>query len=380
VPGPRAGEAFAAGVDGAPGAPRRTLATLPDAVLGELDRARRGVVVLAVDGLSYPAAAAGWTGAQLAGLDSTFPSTSTTGWLTAVTGVGPEGHGVPGMVYRVPGRGTLVYAVTGRVLARGPADPQGDRRLVVPRRTVFERAAQVGVRCIALPREIGWLPGPWARALLRGAVPLRGPERSACASQAADPVRLAAAVADQVAPVLAEAPTGRTLLWVYVNLDDYIHQHGYDDAVLAAVARLGEHAERWYAQGWTVLAHSDHGQVACTPDPALALAWSGVDTREDCYLPSGGAGRVRWLYPRPERAEAVRDRLVAALGDSAEVLDTARLDALGLGGQGALTGRVGAVVVVARDGRFPVPDAGLGWEHGGLDEGERLVPLATWRP
>lgn len=363
----------------APGRP--ALSALPDIVLGELERAPRGVVVLAVDGLSHAAAVTGWAGAELTGLDSTFPSTSTTGWLTAVTGVGPDRHGVPGMVYRVPGEGTLVYAVTGRVLARGPADPDGDRRLVVPQRTVFDRAAEAGVTCLALPREIGWLPGPWARALLRGARVVRGPAESVLADQCADPPRLAAAVGEQVELALAEAPAGRpSLLWVYVNLDDHIHRHGYDDALLAAVAHLGRSAARWSARGWTVLAHADHGQVRCQPDPVLVRAWSDVDTPADCHLPAGGAGRVRWLYPRPERAQAVHERLVAALAGTADVLTGQQLEGLGLaGGDGALRGRVGAVVAVARDARFPIPDPGLGWEHGGIDEEERLVPLATWR-
>jgi hypothetical protein len=374
---------------------RASLSTLPETMLAELARARRGLVVLAVDGLSHAAArAGGWAGTDLTGLDSTFPSTSTTGWLTALTGVGPGRHGVPGMVYRVPGRGELVYAVTGQVLARGSADAGADPRLVVPHPTVFDRASEVGVNCVALPREIGWLPGPWARALLHGARVVRGPDGGALAGQAADPPRQAAVACAQVDRVLDEVQAGeKTLLWVYLNLDDHVHRHGYDEAALAAVASLGEYAERWCARGWTVLGHADHGQVPSRPDPELCRAWSGVDNPVDCHLPGGGAGRVRWLYPRAGREEAVRDRLAAALGDAAVVLTPARLRALwlapesgpGAGGcpgaeaGGVLRGRVGVVVALARDDRFPIPDAALGWEHGGIDEAERVVPLATWR-
>jgi Type I phosphodiesterase / nucleotide pyrophosphatase len=358
---------------------RTGLGTVPNTMLTELGRARRGVVVLAVDGLSYSAAVAGgWDRAELTGLDSTFPSTSTTGWLTALTGVGPDRHGVPGMIYRVPGRGMLLNAVTGRVLARGPADP-GDRRLVVPQPTVFDRAGEAGVTCVAVPREIGWLTGRWAAALLHGALLVQGPDSAALTVEAADPARLAGAVAAQIARVLADLPPGEpALLWVYVNLDDHVHRHGYDDAVLAAVTRLGDDAERWCAQGWTVLGHSDHGQVRCVPDPELRLAWSRIDNPVNCYLPAGGAGRVRWLYVRPERRDAVRNRLATALGDAGEVLTADRLAALGLAGD-TLRGRVGDLVVLATSERFPVPDETLRWEHGGTDEEERLVPLAIWR-
>ncbi|ROO52571.1 hypothetical protein EDC02_7502 [Micromonospora sp. Llam0] len=64
-------------------APYTSLADVPDVVLDELSRARHGVIMLAVDGLSYDAAlAAGWRSAELAG---TFPSTSRTACLTAMT-------------------------------------------------------------------------------------------------------------------------------------------------------------------------------------------------------------------------------------------------------------------------------------------------------
>jgi hypothetical protein len=345
------------------------LADVPGVLLDELARARRGVVVLAVDGLSHGAAvAAGWQGAELRTLASTFPSVSATAWLTAVTGVGPRRHGVPGAVYRVPGQGTLVDAITGRVLASGPADPDGDTRPVLPHPTVFDRAGERGYACRAVAREIGWLSSPWARALLHGttAVEARAPQE--LAAQAADPAQLAAAVAEDVESALT---TERALIWVYVNLDDHVHGHGYDAAAVDAMHRLGERAAAWAERGWTVVSHADHGQVPCRADAGLAEAFSLVDDPEECYLPSGGAGRVRWLYPKPGRAEVVRERLAVALGDCATVRTTDPAD--------ALRGRVGTVVAVAADARFPVPVPGLHFEHGGCDPDEATVPLAVWR-
>src|SRR5215211_3983362 len=66
---------------------RFSLAAVPALLLGELAGARRGVVVLGVDGLSHRTAVLAWTSAEISYLTSTFPSTSAPAWLTACTGV-----------------------------------------------------------------------------------------------------------------------------------------------------------------------------------------------------------------------------------------------------------------------------------------------------
>ncbi len=357
-------------VGGWPGAARSrrpSLAAVPGLLLAELGRAERGVVVLAVDGLSHRVAAATWPSARLTTLSSTFPSTSATAWLTALTGVGPLVHGVPGMVYRVGHR--LVHAVTGAVLAGPPTPPPG---IVRPAPTVFDRASATGVRCLTLGRELDHLPGPWAPALLSGATPVP-PATAVLAGQAADPGALVEAVVADVKAVLdAEPGRGPRLLWVYVNLDDHVHANGYDQPATTAMRQVDAAARRWAARGWTVVAHSDHGQLPVRPDPALARVWAELDDPGECELPSGGAGRVRWLHPRPGRENALRARAAAALGDAAVILTPRDV--------GLPASRVGAVVAVAASPRFPVPDPLVRFEHGGTDEDEMAVPFAVWRP
>lgn len=376
------GHASAAGLIGEcrrPGLPgivpseRFSLAAVPELLLAELTRSERGVVVLGVDGLAHRVADRCWPSAEISYLTSTVPSTSATAWLTALTGCGPQVHGVPGMVYRVGGR--LVYAVTGEGLAGEGAVPPD---AVLPSPTVFERAAAAGARCVALGRELDHLPGPWAPALLRGAARAGGSTTRALAEQAADPGLLAEAVIAEVAAVLAEPADAPVLAWAYVNLDDHVHANGYDDRALAAMRRLDRAAGDWAAGGWTVVAHSDHGQVPVRPDPALARAWAAVDDPAECELPAGGAGRFRWLHPRAGREDAVRARLADALGDAAVVVHAPDLP---LPPRLALPpDRIGAVIAIAASDRFPLPDPTLRYEHGGLDPDEMLIPWAVWRP
>lgn len=354
-----------------------TLATVPSRVIGALRRAGRGVVVLAVDGLPYPTAAGCWPDAALTRLTSTVPSTSTTGWLTAVTGLGPADHGVPGMVYQIPRDGTLIYAVTGQVLARGPADATDRGGPVVAGRTMFERAAG-WARCVALGRELDHLDGPWAPALLAGADRIPARPAAELAAAAADPVLLATQIGAEVDAELARPSARPVLLWAYLNLDDHLHRYGPDERVTAALRALGGHAQRWAESGWTVICHSDHGQVRCVPDPDLCSGWDDLD-RLHCALPSGGAGRIRWMYPRPGHQERLATRLGARLGDTATVLDADRFAALGgMPMTPLLRGRIGSVVAVAASERFPVPDPSLRYEHGGLHPDEMAVPFVTW--
>ncbi|MEU6740722.1 alkaline phosphatase family protein [Streptosporangium sandarakinum] len=397
--------------------PRESLRAVPDRVLAALDRAERGVVVLAVDGLSWRAARAAWPAAGLARLTSTFPSTSATAWMTSVTGLPVAGHLAIGAACRSPADGSLVNVITGETLARAVPDradgappgggppvdslsggafseggpPGGD--LIAARTTVFERAAALpGTVAVAVGREIDTLASPWSAALLRGAVRfpafrnaggVPAARRRELAAQALDPESLVAAVARDVEAAFAEhaAAGRRLLLWVYVNLDDHFHRHGYDPRAMRAVAGLERHALSWAARGWHVIAHSDHGQVPVAPDPALEAAWAEVDAPELCALPGGGAGRTRWLHPRPGRAGEAAERLAAALGEHALVLAADELSGLGLlEPTPAVRERLGEVVAVAASPRFPLPVRGPRFEHGALTEDEMFVPLALWPP
>ncbi|MEU9830834.1 hypothetical protein AB0D67_04750 [Streptosporangium sp. NPDC048047] len=411
--------------------PRESLRAVPDRILAALERAERGVVVLAVDGLAWRAARAAWPAAGLTRLTSTFPSTSATAWMTSVTGLPASGHLAIGAACRSPADGSLMNVITGETLARAvpdrpggappggglsgglprdarrDGDPQGgpqggppgdDPRdgppggdLIAARTTVFERAAAIpGTVAVAAGREIDTLGSPWSAALLRGAArfpafrnagEVPAARRSELAAQALDPESLVAAVARDVeAAFAAHAADGRRLLlWIYVNLDDHVHRHGYDPRAMRAVAGLERHALAWAARGWHVIAHSDHGQVPVVPDPALETAWAGVDVPELCALPGGGAGRVRWLHPRPGRADEAVERLAAALGGHALVVPADELPGMGLLElTPAVRERIGEVVAVATSPRFPLPVRGPRFEHGALTEDEMLVPLAVW--
>src|SRR5690349_20450058 len=64
---------------------------------------RRSVVVFAVDGITNDFALRCWPNAAVSRMHSVFPSTSSSAWLTSLTGLGVASHGVPGVVFKSPG-------------------------------------------------------------------------------------------------------------------------------------------------------------------------------------------------------------------------------------------------------------------------------------
>lgn len=363
-----------------PGDAHPGLDRVPELAGGLLATAGRGVIVLALDGLSYAVAARTLERAHVGVLRSTFPSTSTTGWLTAVTGADPSRHGAIGMVYRAPEAGHTTILSSGKPLTYAAAAAENlaaDRPLIEPAETMFERAVAAGYGAYVVGAELETLSGQWVQALLRGAQMVRSSARQLTK----DPVEVVERTIYDVHRVLARPADTPFLLWVYVNLDDHIHALGYDDRLAGALRLLDVAGQRWADAGWSVLAHADHGQVPVRPDPELIDAWNRLDRAEFCRMPAGGAGRVRWLYPAAGRETEVAERLRAALAGHALVLTGADLHRHGLlAATDVVRDRIGAVVAVATSPAFPVPDASLACEHGGLTDDEVLVPLATWGP
>jgi hypothetical protein len=355
----------------------QTIAQLPDLLMDICDEARR-VIVVAVDGVGFDVAREVWSPDLMVALRTTFPSTSSSAWLSAVTGCGVEKHLVPGVRYRVGDR--LVDCFDD-----GPW-PQDDRPADLT--TVFERLAQRGTRSLVIPGEVSTWGIAWIDALFRGARVLESDvnwERMRFAPRAQARVvlaRLREAVDQAVDEAVdAQADDARLLIWCWIDVDDHVHRHGYVREVLGALADLGAAARTLADNGYIVVALSDHGLVPTRCPPRMREQWRDANSSALCRLPPGGAGRTRWCYPRPGREAEVLDRVGDALGDDAIVVERDQLTDLGLMEVSeGIQVRIGEVVAIATDSRFPTPDPTARYEHGGITPTEMTVPLATWRP
>src|SRR6185436_6414563 len=136
--------------------------------------------------------------------------------------------------------------------------------------TVF---TEVDAPTVALPNELATLHADVVGRLFAG-----------CDTVAPPGTAIEAAV--------AATPTG--LIWCYFDLDTHAHRHGLDAAYRQAVGELNVLASRLSAAGTAVALFSDHGLALHRPTTPTLSAFAAA--AEECRLPPGGAGRVRWLY------------------------------------------------------------------------------------
>ncbi len=331
----------------------------------------RSLVVIAVDGLGYQHAARALRPDVLLPLTSEFPTTTIACLLTSVTGRPTGTHGFIGVSYlHADGRRT-VNCHDGKT--EEPNGPWPSRPTLTPDLpTVFDELAQAGVSTVLLPYELAALDADVLGRLTHGARRTAAPPLPA----ALDPPGRVAAVGRQVAASIARD----TVTWVYLDLDTHIHAHGFDPLIEAAGAELDQLARRLRDQGAAVLLFSDHGLTPSHASDGTLAAWAEAAGPRWCRLPAGGAGRTRWVYPRPRCEDRLAERLARDLPD-AIVTGSDELAGWGLVADGCIgQRRLGEIVLLARGPDFPVPDVGAAWEHGSMTADEILVPLAVWSP
>lgn len=329
---------------------------------------KQPLVVLMVDGVGVSVARDVWPHAEIRALVSTFPTTSATAWLTALTGAAVGRHLVPGMAFRIDNRD---------VMAIGPAPHNlvGD---AAAGSSVFSRLVSDGVPVTILPGMIARYPGPWANALW-------GKAKVVCGEPyllTPDDPRTAIGKATEAVDRFLVESAG--VVVVYLDVDAAVHHEGYSARVRQALREVEQVALRWRAAGVAVIALSDHGAVPVEPDDQIRRRLDRLVQSGQCSSVVGGAGRVRWFYlgdPQCSEAQAVvlADSVRATLGDVAWVATRAQAITAGLfPAQDELLHRIGDVIAVALDPRFPVPDDNARYEHGATSAAESLVPFAVW--
>jgi len=349
----------------------RRWATNPAWPLGAPDD--KGLVVLAVDSLGYGTAVELLSASadEIVCLTSMFPSTSTLAWVSSVTGASPRELRVSGPVGLQPGVDgvynilrSCAYTWEGGTMVSAPARPDSFPALT----TAFDDLTAAGWGSDVLVGDFNNVCARWTEMLIGSG---RRVEPTIDVAQIRDDgQQVVRAVVDQVDRERAHGP--RRCIWAYVNLDEHAHRHGYDAGFRAAVRSLAEAADRWAGHGHSVVLYSDHGQVPNRVTESDVARFDAVASAARCRLPPGGAGRIRWIYPRAGHEEPLLAAMRDLLGADAIVCHRDEL-AHDLPG-------CGEVVMIATGSAFPVPDPAYVYEHGSFTPGEMLVPLALWGP
>jgi hypothetical protein len=322
-------------------------------------------------------------------LAAQFPSTTAAHVTTIHTGRPVGEHGVYEWNVYEPVLDAVVtpiiYSWAGRFEADSLAGSGASIRDIVPPGTVYQSLAGEGVHSVAL-QPAAFSPSTYDSVVTEGAE-LR-------------PYDSIADGARELARVLAE-PGGPRYVYLYWHEIDAIgHEQGPDspDFEAACVSALSALEAALFGPtaglpgNAVLLMTADHGQVATDPRRVDYLEDHLPGVRD--YLrrgaggrPLGPAGSARdvFLHTVPGRAEELAAVLGAALGERAEVITTAELEAAGAFGEVGprLRARLADVCVLPGPGRMAWLREHAGVErrfrghHGGMTDAESVTWLGT---
>jgi hypothetical protein len=185
------------------------------------------------------------------------------------------------------------------------------------------------------------------------------------------------------------------LIWIYFGqVDTYSHIYGPDSeqaqaeftSFLNVMQRLFLSALSPEARKKTLLLMlSDHGQLHTAKNPAYDLSNHPTFTNLLPMSPTG-ENRLAYLYSKPGKIEAIQDYIEATWPGDFKTIRSRDALSHGLFGPGkpaqeALS-RIGDTIVISQGDAYlwwsPKPNPLLG-RHGGLSEGEMMIPLLALR-
>lgn len=317
------------------------------------------VVILAIDGIPYELAACEWPNARIDELQSVFPATSPTAWLSSLTGAEVARHGIPGVVFKaINGKLINVFEYEGRL----DCPSMGN---------IFSDAAALGYIPVSIAGD--WEPYPcsWRDALLIHSRIAFG-YRFYTASPELPPEALVDEMMRAIHACLEAQPVGvPKLVWCFVDADHRIHRHGYDPNLLRFIRLLDRAASDLASEGNIVLAHSDHGLLFTEHTAEIARLIRDLELQHGCQI--GGAGRTRWIYSPPKGEDRVISMLEQSLPRSVRIRHADDLFPAG----SLARSRVGNIVLVAEGSEF-VTMPGHCFDHGSFTNVEMSVPFAEW--
>jgi hypothetical protein len=325
----------------------------------------RHIVVLAVDGIPYDVACDAWPHARIECMTSVFPTTSSSAWLSALTGLGVSTHGVPGVAFA--GSATSdelinVFEYRGRGL-----DFDGGN--------IFSDAVAAGYVPVSILGDLEPFDCSWRELLLSHSTYMGG-WRFYTQESNDVPVDASRLAADVVAAVTSAIERyGRSapcLVWCFIDVDRYVHRFGYDDGVMRVLQAIDRLALRLVDERRIVVGHSDHGLIETRHNELVAARLHEACGQYGWRV--GGAGRVRWIHADRADCTTVTEWCHRQMPSDVRICHSDGYFERGSRGRS----RVGDVLLIATGDEFITSSAYV-LDHGSWTQREIHVPCAIWQ-
>ena len=313
--------------------------------------------------------------AQVGALTSVFPSTTASAWPSILTGAWPAEHGVYGTSFRLEGA-EQNYIWISNTFNHGDNRRVADdsvRLNISDRPTVLSQLKLQGWKVYYNGNHGQGDYNPMRAELTKDTehfVPSDYP------SLKYKPQQLIDCFLECTEKLLHTAEP--TIIWNYYDLDDFIHEHGYDELQKAVNWRaFFDSWQKLVDDDTAVLLMTDHGQ---TSQHQCIQNWLRITKNHPWFsADTGGAGRVLYFYPKPEFFDEALKWLKNNMRDSATILTREQAFNRGLFGKelkdASKPGRVGDIIAIAKTDMFISAGSDYISEHGALTQHEMVVPF-----
>lgn len=325
-------------------------------------------------------------------LTSTFPSTSISSWASMFLGLHPNEHGFYGPAFyekelnKVIGLVNSVIYSDNVVTSPFPLELANSIRLTPPEATtIFEKLEANNwdtylMLDYALAKSYVWI-----QEITRGTHLVKNFFSENKYYEFPEMLTEGLNITEELIHNLKD---NNNLIWSFINFDPYVHNFHLPadkkDYIFKTIAEFIRKLNIvFHKEKWCVLIVSDHGQIIQDINSNQIEQYNSLINNNLTFkYPQGGAGRVRWTYPKAGKEDYVFERVKDIVGNDGIILHKEELWEKKLFPTKThfKDYRVGEIIALANNHQFPSYGHTLFAEHGSITEREMFVPFAICYP
>lgn len=341
------------------------------------------IIVFAVDSISYeyfqkkvikkidPS-----KGMYTSVLSSVFPTTTAACFMSLVYGVQPSQHAMYGTSFLLEKYNENFIWISNTINKKNLRYTVNDEKIKLnksKKASVFKRLKEKGFSPYYLGLHGSDNTNIYYNEISDGCHRIDPPRNYR--SMKKNPSRLVKYFLTETKKILINRSTTKKIIWNYIDLDDFIHEHMYGSIELKLFwDRLMNFWDMYRKPGRLFVFISDHGQVKQKKQKMNILAESIKN--DDLAHNTGGAGRTLFFYPKLQREKQIFTWLQKIFKNNAVILTKDKLISCGLiDKKASAVKRIGHFTVIGQTSSSPSVGNLYQGEHGSLCEEEMYVPI-----
>lgn len=312
-------------------------------------------------------------------ITSVFPTTSATCWTSVLTNSFPSEHAIYGTSFKLEGA-NMNYVWHRNYFCHGnriiPNQCKSSKfRLVLSKGNIFQFLLKKNILTYDIGHYFEDNPSnPLLDNITKGAIRIKS--RKKYFDLIEKPNELLMYSLDEIKEIL-DYSNEKKLIWSYIDTDNFIHHHGYK--LLTKIMeweKLFDFWDDYFSEDRAFLFIADHGQIP--QNNVMVDILKESESNKELCCNTGGAGRIIYVFPKPEMKQKIYKWLCDKIGDSGKIFTKEEIINAGLIKVNANgLNRIGDYIAIGYQSNFPSTGPNYLFEHGALSEDEMFVPLVV---